>query len=126
MAQPENYSQGMMSSKSELGAGDVEVSNVNQEEAAASKNLQNGKEIKATNRVHPGTNVNDGVSFLLEEPRSDLKKGFNFEVKGFWDSNGELFIRLCALIVEKVQSAHTVSPLQTQIAGHGSENDGQR
>ena len=82
----------MMSSKSELGAGDVEVSNVNQEEAAASKNLQNGKEIKATNRVHPGTNVNDGVSFLLEEPRSDLKKGFNFEVKGFWDSNGELFI----------------------------------
>ena len=25
-----------------------------------------------------------------------------------------------------MRSVHTVSPLQTQIAGHGSENDGQR
>jgi len=44
------------------------------------------------------------VSFMLEEPRSSLKEGFNIEVR----------------------SSHAVSPLQTQIAGHGSENDGQR
>ena len=29
---------------------------------------------------HESDNVNDGVSFLLEEPRSSLKKGFNIEV----------------------------------------------
>ena len=30
------------------------------------------------------------------------------------------------IVFYKVHSVHTVSPLQTQIAGHGSENDGQR
>ena len=32
---------------------------------------------------HESDNVNDGVSFLLEEPRSSLKKGFNIEVRLF-------------------------------------------
>jgi len=67
------------------------------------KPLKSSKEMKEM-PDHETDNVNDGVSFLLEEPRSSLKKGFNIEVR----------------------SVHTVSPLQTQIAGHGSENDGQR
>jgi len=75
-----------------------------EEEIVAMKHLKSTKEeIKeTTSRDLHGDN--DNVSFLLEEPRSSLKKGFNIEVR----------------------SVHTVSPLQTQIAGHGSENDGQR
>lgn len=72
------------------------------QETVGMKHLKSTKEIEETD-LH-GDKVNDGVSFLLEEPPSYLKKGSNIEV----------------------HSVHTVSPLQTQIAGHGSENDGQR
>jgi len=89
MAQPEGSSQAKMSSR------EVDI--------GSSSANPNKEMTKKTN--HESDNVNDGgVSFLLEEPRSSLKKGFNIEVR----------------------SVHTVSPLQTQIAGHGSENDGQR
>ena len=43
------------------------------------KPLKSSKEMKET-LDHESDNVNDGVSFLLEEPRSSLKKGFNIEV----------------------------------------------
>ena len=43
------------------------------------------------------------IRFQLEQPKHSLKKTFNIEIR-----------------------ANNVLPLETQIAGHGSENDGQR
>ena len=65
MAQPEGSSQAKMSSR------EVDI--------GSSSANPNKEMTKKTN--HESDNVNDGgVSFLLEEPRSSLKKGFNIEV----------------------------------------------
>ena len=48
-------------------------------EEKETKPLKSSKEMKET-PDHESDIVNDGVSFLLEEPRSSLKKGFNIEV----------------------------------------------
>jgi len=80
------------------------VSSEDEEKIVAMKPLKSTKEGIQETAIRDLHSDNDNVSFLLEEPRSSLKKGFNIEVR----------------------SVHTVSPLQTQIAGHGSENDGQR
>jgi len=80
------------------------VSSEDEEKIVAMKPLKSTKEGIQETAIGDLHSDNDNVSFLLEEPRSSLKKGFNIEVR----------------------SVHTVSPLQTQIAGHGSENDGQR
>ena len=53
------------------------------------KPLKSSKEVKERTD-HESDNVNDGVSFLLEEPRSCLKKGFNIEVFWFLVKKGDI------------------------------------
>ena len=136
MAQPQNGSQEATMSIKSTGCSSVTTPNngvaparensnagtVTREDQEEMKHLKSTKEeIKETTSGDLHSD-NDNVSFQLEEPRSSLKKGFNIEV-------GFLFTKCSTIIwifVEKVRSIHTVSPLQTQIAGHGSENDGQR
>ena len=65
-------------------------------EKAAEKTVKGQKSRESKLTVRP-------IRFQLEQPKHSLKKTFNIEIR-----------------------ANNVLPLETQIAGHGSENDGQR